>query len=254
MATVDTSIWLLTGLAAWTGFIHTLLGPDHYVPFVAMSRIGNWSNRKTIIITFLCGLGHVLSSVVLGLIGIAIGAMVSNLELIESHRGEIAGWLLLGFGLAYTLWGIRTAIRNRPHSHVHVHDDGTVHSHGHTHQGEHLHPHVAPYAANDAAAPNASEQRVGSATPWILFTIFLFGPCEPLIPLLMVPAAALGHWSGVLLVSSVFAVVTIATMITLVMLARTALRPQLLARFGRYSHVFAGLTIFACGLAIKVGL
>lgn len=251
---MESSIWILAGSAASIGFIHTLIGPDHYVPFVAMSRIGNWSDRKTVIITFLCGVAHVLSSVILGFIGIAIGAMVSNMELIESRRGEIAGWLLLGFGLAYTVWGIRSAIRNRPHSHVHVHDDGTVHDHGHTHDGQHLHPHVAPYAAEGAVDGAAPEKRVQSITPWILFTIFLFGPCEPLIPLLMVPAAALGHWSGVVLVTAVFAAVTIATMITLVMFARTALRPQLLARFGRYSHVFAGLMIFACGLAIKVGL
>lgn len=250
---MESSIWILAGSAASIGFIHTLIGPDHYVPFVAMSRIGNWSDRKTVIITFLCGLAHVLSSVVLGFIGIAIGAMVSNMELIESNRGEIAGWLLLGFGLAYTVWGIRTAIRNRPHSHVHVHDDGTVHSHGHSHHGEHLHPHVMPYAPGSTAA-DSSEGRVKLMTPWILFTIFLFGPCEPLIPLLMVPAAALGHWSGVVLVTAVFAAVTIATMITLVMIARTAIRPQWLARFGHYSHVFAGLMIFACGLAIKVGL
>lgn len=249
---MESTVWLLTGSAASIGFIHTLIGPDHYVPFVAMSRIGGWSNRKTLAITLLCGLGHVLSSVVVGFIGIGIGALLANMEAIESRRGEIAGWLLLGFGLAYTIWGIREAVRNRPHSHVHVHDDGTVHSHGHSHQGDHLHPHVMPHAPG-AGTAGTSVQQVKSMTPWILFTIFLFGPCEPLIPLLMVPAAQ-HNWGVVVLVTSVFAVVTIATMTTLVMLARTAVRPQLMARFGRFSHVFGGLTIFACGLAIKVGL
>lgn len=249
---MDSTVWLLTGSAASIGFVHTLIGPDHYVPFVAMSRIGGWSNRKTLAITLLCGVGHVLSSVVVGFIGIGIGAVLANMEAFESRRGDIAGWLLLGFGLAYTIWGIRDAIRNRPHSHIHVHDDGTVHSHGHTHHGDHVHPHVAPYAPGVVSADSA-ERRVESMTPWILFTIFLFGPCEPLIPLLMVPAAQ-HHWGAVILVTSVFAIVTISTMLTLVMLARTALRPQLLARFGRYSHAFAGLMIFACGLAIKVGL
>ena len=248
---MDSTIWLLAASAASIGFVHTLIGPDHYVPFVAMSRIGQWSSRKTLVITMLCGAAHVLSSVVLGFIGIGLGTVVFVTS-VESQRGEIAGWLLLGFGLAYTVWGIREAIRNRPHSHVHVHDDGTVHNHGHHHQGEHLHPHVAPHAAATNGAEPA-KGKVDTLTPWVLFTIFLFGPCEPLIPFIMVPAAK-GHWSGVVLVTAIFGIVTIATMTTLVMLARTALRPQLLARFGRFSHVFAGLTIFACGVAIKIGL
>ena len=38
---------LLLWTAASIGFVHTLLGPDHYLPFVAMSRAGGWSARKT---------------------------------------------------------------------------------------------------------------------------------------------------------------------------------------------------------------
>ncbi|HEX7375587.1 MAG TPA: hypothetical protein VF278_00670, partial [Pirellulales bacterium] len=45
------------------GFLHTLFGPDHYIPFVAMSRVGGWSRSKTLLITLLCGLAHVGSSV-----------------------------------------------------------------------------------------------------------------------------------------------------------------------------------------------
>ena len=65
------SIIVLCGTAASIGFLHTLLGPDHYLPFVAMSRAGGWSLKKTTVVTVLCGMGHVLSSVVLGFIGIA---------------------------------------------------------------------------------------------------------------------------------------------------------------------------------------
>lgn len=51
-------VWLLAASAAGIGFVHTLLGPDHYIPFVAMSRAGGWSLRKTALITSLCGLGR----------------------------------------------------------------------------------------------------------------------------------------------------------------------------------------------------
>ena len=48
-------------------------------------------------------------------------------------------------------------------------------------------------------------------TPWALFVILLLGPCEPLVPLLMVPAAS-GGWATVAAVAGVFALATIATM------------------------------------------
>ncbi|MBU1320701.1 MAG: hypothetical protein KKH67_16115, partial [candidate division Zixibacteria bacterium] len=98
--------------AALIGFIHTVLGPDHYVPFVAMARARNWSRPKTIIITIWCGIGHVLSSVVIGLIGIAIGISVTSLESVEAIRGDLAAWALTAFGLVYFVWGLRRAMRH----------------------------------------------------------------------------------------------------------------------------------------------
>ena len=109
--TNELTILLIT--AASIGFFHTLLGPDHYIPFVVMSKSGNWSNKKTAVITFLCGLGHVLGSVVLGLIGVALGLAVAGLEAIEAVRGGLAAWALIAFGLVYFAWGLKRAIRNK---------------------------------------------------------------------------------------------------------------------------------------------
>ena len=138
----DTTLTALVGLAALIGFVHTITGPDHYVPFIAMSRVGRWSLARTILITLLCGLGHVLSSVAIGAAGIGLGVAVGGLEWLESTRGTLAGWFLLALGLAYLTWGIRHAVRNRPHSHLHAHGDGTVHAHKHAHQNEHVHVHA----------------------------------------------------------------------------------------------------------------
>ena len=76
---MDNSIALLSVTAVSLGFIHTILGPDHYLPFIVLSEAKKWTTQKTMFITFLCGLGHVLSSVVLGLVGIAVGISVSKL-------------------------------------------------------------------------------------------------------------------------------------------------------------------------------
>jgi sulfite exporter TauE/SafE len=236
----QTSLTLLAGAAAGIGLVHTLTGPDHTIPFVAMSRVGRWSLRKTMVVTLACGAGHVLSSVVLGMIGIGAGLAVGGLEWFEGVRGGLAGWLLLGFGLAYMTWGIHRAVRNRPHSHLHLHEDGLAHEHAHGHGREHAHVH-------------ANEPESGSMTPWILFTIFVFGPCEPLIPLVMYPAAKHSMW-GVVLVVVVFGAVTLATMTAIVAAAWAGLGRLRFRGLERYGHAVAGFAITACGAAVQFGL
>ncbi len=236
----ETTLWGLIGLAGFIGCVHTLTGPDHYVPFVAMARIGRWSYAKTAVVTLVCGVGHVLGSVALGAVGIAVGVALGGLEWLESVRGSVAGWLLLGFGLAYLAWGIKRAVRNRPHAHTHAHDDGTAHLHVHTHTGGHAHPHL-------------EDHRAASMTPWILFTIFVFGPCEPLIPVLMFPAARLSS-VGVAAVVLVFAVATLVTMLTVVTAGYVGLSKLSFTWLGRYGHAIAGLAMATCGAAIHFGL
>ena len=80
----------LTATAAGIGFLHTLTGPDHYVPFVVLAKARGWSYLKTVWITVLCGLGHVGSSIILGFIGIALGLGVARLEIFEGYRGSVA--------------------------------------------------------------------------------------------------------------------------------------------------------------------
>lgn len=228
---------ILVGSAAAIAAGHTLLGPDHYLPFIALSRARRWSLSKTLLITSICGLGHVAGSIVLGAIGIAAGITLRSLELFESSRGEIAAWLLMAFGLAYGVWGLQRVLRRKSHAHTHVHADGASHYHRHTHQADHAHPH---------------DER-GRLTPWVLFIVFVLGPCEPLIPLLMYPAATIGT-SATILVAAVFGIVTVATMLAIVLVSSFGLSFVSAERLARYSHVLAGATIFLCGVAIRLGL
>jgi len=62
---MDNSMILLSVTAVSLGFLHTLLGPDHYLPFIVLSEARKWTVKKTMLITFFCGLGHVGSSVIL---------------------------------------------------------------------------------------------------------------------------------------------------------------------------------------------
>ncbi len=244
----------LVATAASLGLVHTLIGPDHYIPFIAMSRARHWSRGKTLLITLLCGIGHVGSSIVIGLAGVGLGVAVAKLEGVESTRGDIAAWLMIAFGLAYLAWGIWRGLRHHPHVHARLHPDGAdtqahehTHIHAHDQAPEHVHVHDGRAASTPASAAPPAKANI---TPWVLFTIFVFGPCEPLIPILMYPAARMGAGS-VILVTSAFAVATIGTMLALVGLGSFGLR---LARFGgfeRWMHAAAGAMIFLCGFAIK---
>jgi sulfite exporter TauE/SafE len=233
---VSYDIYLLAATAASLGFIHTITGPDHYLPFIVMAKARNWSMAKTAWITFLCGLGHIGSSVILGLIGVALGIAVSSLEGLESFRGNIAGWALIAFGLVYLVWGIRRAIKNQRHTHIHFHKDGSKHTHDHNHDTEHVHIHEKEQKAN--------------LTPWILFTIFVFGPCEPLIPIVMYPAAQ--HSTiGLVIVTALFGGITILTMLGIVLVSSFGINLLPMGKLERYSHALAGGSIFLCGLAIQ---
>jgi ABC-type nickel/cobalt efflux system permease component RcnA len=201
-----------------------------------MARARRWSMLKTAMLTLACGFGHIMSSVVIGFIGVIFGIEVMRLEVLESFRGNVAGWLLIIFGFTYLIWGLHKALKNKHHEHSHAHIDYTAHSHGHSHSEEHLHVH--------------DEEKKANITPWVLFTIFVFGPCEPLIPILMYPAAK-NSASGVFWVTVIFGATTIITMSAIVMVSFFGIRIIPLGRIERYTHAMAGGTIFLCGLAIQ---
>ena len=77
---IDREILVLAGTAASIGLVHTVIGPDHYLPFIVIGRARRWTLRKTLFVSFLAGLGHILSSVALGFLGIALGIAVARLE------------------------------------------------------------------------------------------------------------------------------------------------------------------------------
>jgi nickel/cobalt exporter len=235
----DIDILLVT--AASIGFIHTLTGPDHYLPFIVMSKARKWTNIKTLWITFLCGIGHVGSSVVIGIIGIALGLGVSRLNKFESFRGNLAAWAFIIFGFGYFLWGLWKVHRKKPHRHFHMHVDAPRHVHMHEHQHSMLENHTH----------NHSAVKPVNLTPWILFTVFVLGPCEPLIPLLMYPAAKT-HLAAVVLVTLVFAISTIGTMMVVVQLTLRGISFLPMKMFEKYMHAIAGAAICLSGLAIVV--
>jgi len=128
-------------------------------------------------------------------------------------------------------------LRNRPHTHLHFHKEDK-HDHQHAHIDDHTHPHP--------------EKGARMITPWALFIIFVFGPCEPLIPILMYPAVN-ESLHGVVMVAGVFSVVTISTMLVSVLLLSYGISWLPTQKLERYNHAVAGATILACGIMIHIG-
>lgn len=214
VATAETAALCLT--AGSVGAMHTLLGPDHYVPFVAMARAGGWSTAKTLRVTLACGLGHLAGSVAFGIAAVALGLAAAWFEPIESVRGAVAGWLLILGAAAVIGWGCIRAAGHRPS------------------------------ASSGAAAASVW-------APWAAFLVFVFGPCEPLIPLVMLPAARASGWA-VAAVIVAFGAATLATMVAAVWAMWHGVGLVRVPRLARFADIVAGLAILACGVLVRFGL
>ena len=79
--------------------------------------------------------------------------------------------------------------------------------------------------------------------------LFVLGPCEVLIPLLMFPAHAIGT-GATLGVVVVFGGCTIATMLVLVTLGYFGMQWRGLQRLEPHGHTLAGMAIAASGIGI----
>jgi len=222
---------LFSGIAV--GWIHTALGSDHYVPLAVLSRSRGWSAGRTTLITAACGAAHVLSSVVLCLVLVGLGVAATGLDVVERGRGTAAAWLLVAFGLGYAVWGARRALRRSRGLELHSHGS-QIHLHC---RGDHPHEH--------------RKENGAWWSFWPLFTVFVLGPCEPLIPLMAVPILR-GRWDAALLTTLAFSVTTIGTMVVLTAILRAGLRRFEPRGLERWRHALAGAVIAGSGVVVLV--
>ena len=229
---------LLFTTTASVAFFHTVMGPDHYVPFIALGKNKSWSLQKMCLVVIACALGHAVGSILLGLVGIYFGLELQVLSSFEGNRVVFAAWAMIAFGLIYGSWGLKKAFLRRPHEHWHAHD-GVFHSHQHVHDEKHTHIHN----------PYDLDKRDSSA--WALFIIFILGPCEPLIPLMMLPAANKSV-IGVIGVIAIFFLVTLITMLGVVIVGFYSLNRARFDFFSRFGSTLTGGSIAACGLLVII--
>jgi ABC-type nickel/cobalt efflux system permease component RcnA len=124
---------LLIG-AASVGVLHTIV-PDHLVPITLIARQRGWSKAETARAAFQAGAGHVLSTLLIGLVvwlaGVVAAARFGHLVETASSIALIAfgGWI------AISAW--RELRTSGGHGHSHSHGFGQSEGHRyHDHQNQ----------------------------------------------------------------------------------------------------------------------
>jgi len=126
----------LLAASAGVGFGHAIL-PDHWVPLAVIGRTRRYPLSKVARLSGLAGVAHVLISIILGAVIIAVGLQFRST--VQSAQDTIIGCLLIATGLGFGAFELLGPGHSHDHPHGHTHD----HDHeGHGHEG-HGHRHHA---------------------------------------------------------------------------------------------------------------
>lgn len=211
--------------------VHTFSGPDHYLPFIVLSRSKKWTLNKTLLWTSLCGIAHVLSSVLLGFFGIFLGWSIKQTFHIEAIRGGFAAWTLLGFGIAYLIYALYNLNKNKVHKHFDASEEGEIYVFEHQH-GQNIQP-----------------NKKYKVTPWVLFFIFALGPSEPMIPLIIYPS--INHTlTEVWILIAFYTFATVTTMLAMVLIGYYGAQFFDFKNYEKYLETLSASIIIICGIGM----
>jgi hypothetical protein len=128
----------LIAAAAGVGFGHAIM-PDHWLPLAVLGRTRRYPIARVARLSGLAGLAHVLVSLLLGGLIVAIGLQFR--ATVEHAQDTIVGGVLLLTGVAVVLLELSSRGRlhgHDDHRHGHVHDAG-AREHRHDEAGSHRH-------------------------------------------------------------------------------------------------------------------
>ncbi|HEY4020416.1 MAG TPA: hypothetical protein VGM75_17120 [Pseudonocardiaceae bacterium] len=222
-----TAVLALLLAAAGVGIGHAVL-PDHWVPLAVVSRAQHYPLRRTLRLSTAAGGAHVLLSLLLGAIVIAVGLRFRNV--IEHNEAIVVGGLLALTGAIFLV----IELLGRGHHHP---------AHGHGHGHEHGHGHGHPTA-------------VATRRTKLLAVVLPFGaaasPDLTILPVFLA-ASALGTLAAVGAVL-VFALATLGTVVGLTVLAAGSAARLRGALIDRYAGSITALVLLVIGLAVAFGV
>lgn len=203
---------LLVAAVFAVGVLHTIV-PDHWVPIALISRQHRWSPLETARVAAGAGLGHTVSTLVIGLLIWVVGVVAA--QRFATYVSIASSVALIAFGG----WIALTALRDILH-----------------HEHEHHHPEI-PVGGS------------GSRTALIL--ILGSSPMIEGIPAFL--AASRFGVGLIAVMSAVFAISTIATYVALCVYSAKGLQRLELGRFERYGEVLSGTVVALVGAVFLVG-
>ena len=212
---------LLLGAVTAVGVLHTIV-PDHWVPIALLARQHRWTRAQTIRAALKAGTGHVLSTLLIGLIvwvaGVAVAARFGHVVDILS---SIA---LIGFGL----WIAIGSLIEMNNTHGHHHDHDHAHEHDHDH------------------ASNAHKKSKRTA-------LLLIIGSSPMIEGIPAFFAAAKYGIGLIIPMAIlFGASTIVTYVILCVYATAGLRRMEFPAFERYGEVLSGAFITLIGIVFLI--
>lgn len=192
--------------------------PNHWIPLVALSKAEKWNEKLTLGITAIAGFAHTLSTIIIGII---VGFF--GYELSGSYSfivGVIAPSILILLGIIYLILSIR---------------DNKHHHHHHTHE----------INIDDVNLPLAKK-----TTTAIILTLTIsmfFSPCLEIEAYFFV-ASKLG-WEGIITVSVIYTVITIAGMLLLVWLGMKGVKKIKFHFLEHHEKTITGILLIVLGIA-----
>jgi len=213
----------LLAAAAGVGFGHAIL-PDHWVPLAVLGRTRRYPLTRVARLSGLAGVAHVLVSIVLGGVIIAVGLQFRST--VEGAQNTIIGCLLIATGVGFAI--LELTGRGHHRGSRHGHDHGHIHTPGH---GRGAADHPAGSELRGPIAPGEGRLR-GLAAVMVPFGAAASPDLTILPVFLAATTAGLTAAIGSLVI---FAAVTIATIVGLTLAACFGgyqVRGQWLERWG----------------------
>jgi hypothetical protein len=203
---------LLVAAVLSVGVLHTIV-PDHWVPIAMLARQFRWTRLQTAQAAAIAGLGHTLSTLVIGVVvwigGVALTVRYGNLV------SALAGVALIALGL----WiAIASLVEMRAAHHDRHHDSATL-------------------------GAGEGKQRT------LRTSLLLILGSSPMVEGIPAFFAAARFGAGLLAVmAACFAISTIATYVALCVASSFAMQNVSLGPFERYGEVLSGAIIAVVGV------
>lgn len=197
--------FILTGLTV--SILHASI-PTHWLPFVLAGRAQKWSYKRTLSVLFVAGMGHVLTTSLIG-----AGVVWFGLHLHERFEHSlviVASLIVFSFGL----YNVVQYFRGYRHSHC-----------------DHHHPHEHDYSKN-------------AKDGWAILSLLLLltlSPCHAFIPI-YISAWSTG-WTGFYILTLTLGLGTLLSMMVFTTLAYLGMRQLRLQWLEEHEKLIAGVLL-----------